>query len=163
MTLYDIEQEYRETIDALIENGGALTPEIDAAMFISRELFDKKAASYGLLIKEINGDIEQLGALIDNLRVKKQRLEQSRDNLKSRILSAMKLFEIPKFKTPLLSMWIGHTKRLVILHEHLIPDAYRREVIEYKIEGAALKEAIEKGVIETESAYVSNETHLQIR
>lgn len=42
MTLYDIEQEYRETIDALIENGGALTPEIDAAMFISRNCLIKR-------------------------------------------------------------------------------------------------------------------------
>lgn len=163
MRLYDIEQEYREAVEALIENGGALTPEIEAAMYISREMFEKKAESYGLLIKEISGDIEQLDGLIASLGAKKQRLEQSRENLKSRLLSAMESFEVPKFKTALVNMWIGRSKKLVVLHEHLIPDAYRREVIEYKIETAALKAAIEEGIVKTESAYITKTTYLQIR
>ena len=163
MTLYEIEMQHRETIDELIENGGALTPELDARMAISAELFDSKAGSYALIIKEMSGDIEQLENAIADLTKRKKRIEASRDNMKSRILQAMLLFGKEKFKTNLVSMWVGYSKKLVILHEHLIPDAYRREVIEYKIEAAALKKALIEGQIESESAYVAEEPHLQIR
>jgi hypothetical protein len=163
MSLYEIETQYRETVDALIENGGALTPELDAELAITAEMFEKKAESYGLIIKEMNGDIEQLENVIADLQKRKKRIEQSRDNLKSRILNAMLLFGRDKFKTNMLSIWVGRSKKLVVLHEHLIPEPYRREVIEYKIDGAGLKKALMEGVFESESAYVAEEPNLQIR
>jgi septal ring factor EnvC (AmiA/AmiB activator) len=163
MNLYEIEMQYREIADELFDSGGSLTPELEARLAISEEMFEKKAASYGLIIKEMNGDIEQLENAITDLTKRKKRIEASRDNLKSRILQAMLLFGKEKFKTNLLSMWVGYSKKLVILHEHLIPDAYRREVIEYKIEAAALKKALIDGQIESDSAYVAEEPNLQIR
>lgn len=155
--------QYRETVDELIENGGALTPELEAQLAINAEMFEKKAESYGLIIKEMSGDIEQLDAAIADLQKRKKRIEQSRDNLKARILQAMLLFERPKFKTLLLNMWVGYSKKLVILHEHLLPEQFRKEVIEYKIDGAGLKKAILEKEVETESAYVAEEPNLQIR
>ena len=63
----------------------------------------------------------------------------------------------------MVSIWIGKSKKLKVLHEHLIPSAFLREVIEYKVEGAKLKEAIENGTIETDAAVVEETFNLQIR
>lgn len=163
MTLYQIEAEYRETVDLLIENGGALSPEIEARLQIAGELFEVKAEKYGLLIKEMNSDIEQLEAAIEDLRKRKKRIEQSLVGMKSRLLSAMTAMGKEKFKTPMVTMWIGQSKRLVVLHEHLIPEPYRYEVTEYKIDADALKKDLLAKRFETASAYVSEEKNLQIR
>lgn len=165
MNLYEIEQTYRDIADAFLENGGELTPELDAQLAISQELFEKKAASYGLIIKEITGDIDQITDLIEDLKKKKARLERTRDGLKSRILNAMLLFEKEKFKTPLLSMWVQRTQKLVVLNEMEIPKPYSYEVTEIKLDGKALKAALQQKQIELDSevAYIAEESHLQIR
>lgn len=165
MNLYEIEQAYRDIADAFLENGGELTPELDAQLAISQELFEKKAASYGLFIKEITGDIDQISDLIEDLKKKKTRLERTRDGLKSRILNAMLLFEHEKFKTPLLSMWVQRTQKLVVLNEMAIPKPYTYEVTEIKLDGKALKAALQQKQIELDSevAYIAEESHLQIR
>lgn len=165
MNLYEIEQTYRDIADAFLENGGELTPELDAQLAIGQELFEKKAASYGLFIKEITGDIDQISDLIEDLKKKKTRLERTRDGLKSRILNAMLLFEKEKLKTPLLSMWVQRTQKLVVLDEMKIPKPYTYEVVEIKLDGKALKAALQQKQIELDSevAYIAEESHLQIR
>lgn len=163
MNLYEIETQYRELAEELYENGGSLTPELDARLAISEELFEKKAASYGLIIKELGGDIDQIIDLIDDLTKKKKKLEATRDGLKSRILNAMILFGRDKFKTPLLSMWVGHSKKVVVLNEDMIPEPFRYPVTEYKIDRKGLKEAIENQQLESESVYIAEEVNLQIR
>ena len=163
MNLYEIETQYRELAEELYENGGSLTSELDARLAISEELFEKKAASYGLIIKELGGDIDQIIELIDELTKKKKKLEATRDGLKSRILNAMILFGREKFKTPLLSMWVGHSKKVVVLNEDMVPEPFRYAVTEYKIDRKGLKEAIENKQLESESVYIAEEVNLQIR
>ena len=163
MNLYEIETQYREIADELYESGGSLTPELDAKLAISLELFEKKAASYGMIIKELTGDIDQIIDLIDDLNKKKKKLEATRDGLKSRILNAMLLFEREKFKTPLLSMWVQRSKKIVVLDESMVPEPYRYEVTEWKIDRKGLKEAIENQQLESESVYIAEEPNLQIR
>lgn len=163
MNLYEIETQYRELAEELYENGGSLTPELDARLAISEELFEKKAASYGLIIKELGGDIDQIIELIDSLNKKKKQLEATRDGLKSRILNAMILFGRDKFKTNLISMWVGHSKKVVVLNEDMVPEPYRYAVTEYKIDRKGLKEAIENKQLESESVYIAEEVNLQIR
>lgn len=163
MNLYEIETQYRDLAEELYESGGSLTPELDARLAISQELFEKKAASYGLIIKELGGDIDQIIELIDELTKKKRKLEATRDGLKSRILNAMILFGREKFKTPLLSMWVGHSKKVVVLNEDMVPEPYRYAVTEYKIDRKGLKEAIESQQLESESVYIAEEVNLQIR
>jgi len=163
MNLYEIETQYRELAEELFENGGSLTAELDARLAISEELFEKKAASYGLIIKELGGDIDQIIDLIDDLTKKKKKLEATRDGLKSRILNAMILFGRDKFKTNLISMWVGHSKKVVVLNEDMVPEPYRYAVTEYKIDRKGLKEAIENKQLESESVYIAEEVNLQIR
>lgn len=163
MNLYEIETQYRELAEELFESGGDLTPELDAGLAISLELFEKKAASYGMIIKELTGDIDQIIDLIDDLNKKKKKLEGTRDGLKSRILNAMLLFEREKFKTPLLSMWVQRSKKVVVLDENMVPEPYRYEVTEWKIDRKGLKEAIENQQLESESVYIAEEPNLQIR
>lgn len=164
MNLYEIEQIYRDIAEELLERGGEIDSELDAKLAISLELFEKKASSYGMIIKEITGDIDQISELMEDLAKKKRKLEATRDGLKSRILNAMLLFEREKFKTPLLSMWVQRTKKVVVIDEMIVPEPYRYSETLWKIDRRGLKEALESKVIEPgESVYIAEESHLQIR
>jgi len=145
MNLFDIEMEYRAAVEELIENQGAMSPELEARMEISREMFDKKAESYGLIIKEMKGECEQLDDLIAELQRKKKSREATVETMRGRLLQAMLAFEIPKFKTLKISMWIGSSKKLKVLNQNLIPMAYQIEVVEYKVLNAEIKKALEEG------------------
>lgn len=162
MTLFDIEQSYRAAIEELIENGGALSPEIEEQMRFDEVAFERKMQGYGLAIKEINGEVDLLADAIAELQKKKKAREQTVDTMKGRMLQAMLAFDREKFKTPMVSIWIGRSKKLKVLKEADIPPAFLREVIEYKIEAAKLKEAIENG-LETESACIEETLNIQIR
>lgn len=72
MNLFEIEMKQREIVDELIESGGSLTPELEAKMAITRELFDHKAQSYALLVKELDLDIDQLDQVIHQFKKKRR-------------------------------------------------------------------------------------------
>jgi len=162
MTLFDIEMSYRKAIEELIENGGAMTEELELQMQFDEKAFSKKMCGYGLAIKEINGEVDLLDDAIAELTKKKKAREQTVTTMKGRMLQAMLAFDQEKIKTPFISIWIGKSKKLKVLHEHLIPAAYLTEVITQKVEGAKLKEAIENG-LETDAAVVEETFNLQIR
>ena len=162
MNLYEIEIEYRNTIEALIENGGAMSPEIEAQMAISLEMFVAKATAYAQIIKELQGEDDQLENIIAELQRKRKARQESINRLKERLLSAMQAFDRPKYKTLTFSMWIGESKSLKIINQNKIPAAYQQEVIEYKILGAELKKAIENG-LDTDCAVIETKQNLQIR
>jgi Mg2+ and Co2+ transporter CorA len=162
MNLYEIEIEYRETVNALIENGGALTPEIEASMAISLEMFEAKATAYALIIKELQSEDEQLENVIFELQRKRKSRQESINRLKERLLSAMQAFDRPKYKTLLFSMWIQESKSLKIIKEHAIPKEFQKKVTEIKILGAELKKAIQEG-LETDCAVIETRDNLQIR
>lgn len=163
MNLFQIELQQREIVDDLIESGGALTPELEAKMAITRELFDHKAQSYALLIKELDMDIDQLDAVIDQFKKKKATLEQSKDQLKSRLLQAMIAFDIQKFKNNLVSIWVQTSEKLKIINDQAIPAEFLSEVVTIKVDAKGLKDALRAGTVETDAAYISIEPNLQVR
>jgi len=163
MNLFQIEQAHLDLIEELIENGGALTPEIEEQMRFSEDAFYSKMQSYALVVKQLNGETDLLADAIAELQKKKKQREMTVDTMKGRMLQAMFAFEKEKFKTPMVSVWIGKSKKLKIIKEADIPSAFLREVIEYKVEGAKLKEAIENGTVETDAAIVEETFNLQIR
>lgn len=162
MNLFQIEQSHLDLIEQLIENGGALTPEIEEQMRFSEDAFYSKMQSYALVVKQLNGETDMLADAIAELQKKKKQREQTVDTMKGRMLQAMLAFEKDKFKTPMVSVWIGRSKKLKVLKETDIPSAFLREVIEYKVEAAKLKEAIENG-LETDSACIEETMNIQIR
>lgn len=163
MNLFDIEMQQRNIVDELIENGGALSPELEAKMAITRELFDHKAHSYALLVKEIDLDIDQLDQVIAQFKRKKETLENSKDQLKSRLLQAMIAFDIQKFKNQMVSIWVQTSEKLKIMNEQAIPAEFLNEVVTIKVDAKGLKDALKSGAIETDAAYISTEPNLQIR
>lgn len=160
MNLFDIEMMHREVVDELIENQGAMSPELEARMEITRELFEVKGETYALIIKELRGEIEQLDDLIASLQKKKKSREASVETMSGRLLRAMQAFEIPKFKTLRVSMWIGSSKSLKVVDQSKIPAKFMREVIQYM--NAEIKAAIQAGQ-SVPGAEIVEGQHLQIR
>ena len=163
MNLFDIEFSQRATIDELIENGGDLTPELEARLAISLELFEAKAQSYALVIKEMKVGIEQLDEIIESFEKKKASLKRSQEQLKDRLLQAMLAFDIPKYKTVMVNLWVGYSDKLVIHKEDDVPNKFKNTVVTIKIDGAALKAALKAGTVKTDSASVASNPFLQVR
>ena len=70
VALYQIEQEYLNIVQSIIDAGGEITEEQETALSISKEQLQNKGICYGFIVKELEGNID----LID--------LEQMDMNLK---------------------------------------------------------------------------------
>jgi len=162
MTLYQIEAEHREIENALFEADGEITPELEIRMNITRENLEAKAIGYALVIKENNADLETIEAAIKDLKAKAQRIEKTVESLKGRILEGMQLFGVEKVQTALVKVWMGSSKRLSITDPDKVPDAFKTEVMETKIDARSLKSAIEGG-LQTDGATITEHQNLQIR
>ncbi len=162
MTLYQIEQEQREIVDALLESEGVITPELEARMVLTRENLQQKAVGYALAIKENAADLGKINDAIADLQKKKRAIEATSDRLKERILAGLQLFGVEKIKDVIVSIWIKRSKALSILDEQLIPDEFRITVEQTTVDKNALKAAIEGG-LKTEGAVIIENQNLQVR
>lgn len=102
MTLYEMNQEWQEVFDMLLD------PEIpEEAVFDTIEMIetdmDSKADSYAKLIRNMDGDAAQILTEINRLKDRKSAIENRRDWLKSQLENMMRTTGRTKFKTALFS------------------------------------------------------------
>jgi hypothetical protein len=91
-SLCNIEKDYLEIVNELEENEGEVTPELDERLKINKADFDKKMDAYSDIITTVDIQNTAIDAEIKRL----QNLKQSRikvvENLKSRMVDAIKLY-----------------------------------------------------------------------
>lgn len=164
MNLFEIEQEYRTAIEALYESEGEVTPELEATLSISRDMFERKATAYLLFILEKQREVSQLEDVIFSFSQKKLQREKTIDDLKARLLSAMQTFEIPKFERLEGKCFIGHSESLIVTDIKAVPPEYvkTKTVTTEDVDKVALKKAIKLGV-ECEGAYIARKPNLQVK
>ena len=56
LSLYEIEKDHLQLVEQLIENGGELTPDIEAALALNEQNLTTKGTNYGFVIKQLNGE-----------------------------------------------------------------------------------------------------------
>lgn len=112
MKLYEIPREIEIFEDRLINNGGELTPELEAewTAFISQGKDKLEAAAF--VISSIEDDVETCNAEVDRLRKRAAAGDQNAKRLKDLTLYALKSMG-GKVKTALVSLWIGRTGKQV--------------------------------------------------
>ena len=164
MNLFEIEQEYREAIEALYESEGEITPEIEATLAISKDMFEQKATAYLLFILEKKREIAQLDDVLFSLNQKKLAREKTIDDLKARVLSAMQTFEIPKFERLEGKCFIGFSESLIVTNQDAVPPKYVKikTVTTEDVDKNALKAAIKSG-LECEGAHIARKPNLQVK
>jgi len=147
LNIYQIEKEYLEFANQLIESGGECTPELELQLTINQEQLEQKARGYGFVVKQMESDVSIIDAEIKRLgELKKARLKTI-ERLETTVSNAMQLYQINRLETPTLKISFRKSESVEIDDESAISFAYLKEKITYTIDKAMIKEAIKKGEV----------------
>lgn len=97
--IYQIQQDLLAIFDALEENGGELTPELEEQLAITQDTFKEKVESYAKLIHHYQDDLEAIKRETDRLKKLKESKENTIERLSKRIIDAIENFGDEKPKT----------------------------------------------------------------
>lgn len=147
LNIYQIEKEYLELANQLIESGGECSPELELQLTINQEQLEQKARGYGFVVKQMESDVSIIDAEIKRLgELKKARLKTI-ERLETTVSQAMQLYQINRLETPTLKISFRKSESVEIDDESAISFAYLKEKISYTIDKAMIKEAIKKGEV----------------
>lgn len=145
-SIYNIEREYLDLAEQVIEAGGEVTPELEQALAINKESLEIKAVKYGYVMKDMENDI----AAIDEEIKRLEGLKKSRTNaiarLKETVSTAMKLYGITDIKMQNLKIWFKASEAVKIEDEAFIPAKYKvKKPVEYTLSKVAIKADLKAG------------------
>lgn len=127
VSLYQIESEYQEIADELMENGGELTPELELSLAINKEQLQVKSAGYAFVIKDKDAEIEAIDKEIERLNKLKTVRENAKQRLKDAIKNAMVLYGVEKIESNTIRITLAKSAPSVLIEdEKLIPKKYTK-------------------------------------
>ena len=121
MRLYQIEQNYVDLVEKLIDNEGELTPEIEQSLAEIKTAIEKKGENIAYIVKSMDYDTSVLTSEIDRLRRKKLAIEKSQERLKEYLGNAMQIMELGEIKTPLIKINFRKSEAVEITDEEKLP------------------------------------------
>ena len=162
LTIYQIEQNYNQLAEELIDNGGELTPLLEEQLAITEEQLQNKSVAYSFVIKQMDADVDIIDAEIKRLQALKKQREKASEYLKERIKHAMDTFQIDEIKTPLVKINFRKSETVEVDDVNLLPLSYKVVKITEQADKAAIKAAIKDGV-EVTGCRIETHRNLQIR
>lgn len=145
LTLYQIEQNYLQIAEQLIDNGGETSPEIEQSLAITEEQLQNKSVAYSFVIKEMDGEVEIIENEIKRLQAMKKTRENASERLKANIKHAMELFNIDEIKTPLVKINFRKSEAVEVDDVNQLPAPYKVVKVTEQADKMAIKEAIKNG------------------
>lgn len=160
MNIYEITNELMAIYNAIAENEGVITPELEEALAIAGDQLEAKAENYCKMIANVKNDVEGYAAEIKRLQARKSAAENLIERLKNALRDAMIATDNLKLKAGTFALGIRTTEAVNITDESAVPDDY----CEYtkKISKSAIKEALKSGAAVAGAEMVSNQS-LSIR
>ena len=162
VALYQIEQEYLNIVQSIIDAGGEITEEQETALSISKEQLQNKGVCYGFIVKELEGNIDLIDLEIKRLNALKKPLVNSIDRLKNNLSQAMQMFEVTELKTPLLKINFRKSESIEVTDIDLLDADFVKTTITKAADKVAIKEAIKQGENVQGAVLVTNQ-NLQIK
>lgn len=162
VALYQIEQEYLNIVQSIIDAGGEITEEQETALSISKEQLQNKGVCYGFIVKELEGNIDLIDLEIKRLNALKKPLVNSIDRLKNNLSQAMQMFEVTELKTPLLKINFRKSESIEVTDIDLLDADFVKTTITKAADKIAIKEAIKSGENVQGAVLVTNQ-NLQIK
>jgi CxxC motif-containing protein len=147
LNIYQIEKEYLELANQLIESGGEVSPELELQLTINQEQLEQKARGYGFVVKQMESDVSIIDAEIERLKGLKNSRLKTIERLETTVSNAMQLYQINRLETPTLKISFRKSESVEIDNEADIPAQFLKEKITYTIDKTAIKEAIKKGEV----------------
>lgn len=160
--LYQIEKQYLELAENLIESGGELTPDLIDALEINQNELEIKGRNYGFVIKDIENQNDLIDAEIKRLQALKISRTKAIDFLRSKLSAAMQLFGIEKIETPLLKISFRNSESIEVENPELLEDIYKVEKKTYIPDKSLIKQSIKSGINVT-GAILRQNKNLQIK
>lgn len=133
VSIYNLEAEYLQLAEQIIENGGEVTPELEQALAINKESLEVKAVKYGYVKKDIENDIKSIDEEIKRLQALKSSRVNTIARLEETVKTAMKLYQIDEIKMQNLKIWFKASEAVKIEDESLIPAKYKKKTVIYTI------------------------------
>jgi hypothetical protein len=162
VALYQIEQEYLNIVQSIIDAGGEITEEQETALSISKEQLQNKGVCYGFIVKELESNIDLIDLEIKRLQALKKPLVNSIDRLKNNLSQAMQMFEVTELKTPLLKINFRKSESIEVTDIDLLDTDFVKTTITKAADKIAIKEAI-KAEIPVRGAVLITNYNLQIK
>ena len=162
VALYQIEQEYLNIVQSIIDAGGEITEEQETALSISKEQLQNKGVCYGFIVKELEGNIDLIDLEIKRLNALKKPLVNSIDRLKNNLSNAMQMFDVTELKTPLLKINFRKSESVEVTDIDLLDTDFVKTTITKAADKIAIKEAIKSGENVQGAVLVTNQ-NLQIK
>jgi len=131
LKLYELADAYEQIAEALIENGGELTPELAAGLDAIEGAFEAKVERVALYVRNLlvtadaaDAEAVRLGALARSRR-------QGAEGLKGYLMAQLDRVEKPKVETPLVVVRIQQNSRPAIQWPDTlpIPEGYQRVTV----------------------------------
>ena len=97
-TLYELTSAQAQIEDALYENGGELTPELEALMTETAAALPAKIDGYNHILARMAGMEAQADMEIKRLQALKKTAQNGQKSLKAHLLNAMQAFNIEKIE-----------------------------------------------------------------
>lgn len=144
LNLFQIEMQYRQIAEQLIELSGELTPELETALQINKNDLETKARSYGYVILDLESEIEQIDAQVKRLSAMKSSRNKTIDRLKATVSEAMLLFEISEVKTATIKLSFRKSESVEV-DSLIIDQKYCNTKTTITPDKAMIKDAIKKG------------------
>lgn len=164
LNLYNIEREYLEIANQLIEAGGEISEELEEALAINKNDLEVKIAKYGYVTLSFDNEVDLIEAEINRLTELKNKRIKAKETLLARVKSAMELFGVKKIEAQNIKLLLVPSKQVVIEDESLVDNKFKKTVVKTttSVVKADIKKAIESGE-EVKGAYIQENLNLQIK
>jgi predicted double-glycine peptidase len=156
--LFNIDAELYEVYNEIENNGGEMTPELEAALEISEAERLTKGEGYVYVIKQLKSQAEMIKAEAKRLQELAKRYENSADKLADTLLQSVVAHG--QIKTAFVTISSRKSKSVSITDESLLGAEFLR--IKTEPNKTAIKEALESGQ-EVQGALIVENYSLNIR
>jgi len=156
--LFNIDAELFEVYSQIENNGGEMTPELEAALEITESERLTKGEGYVYVIKQLKSQAEMIKAEAKRLQDLAKRYENSADKLADRLLESVVAHG--QIKTAFVTISSRKSKSVSITDESLLGAEFLR--IKTEPNKTAIKEALESGQ-EVQGALIVENYSLSIR
>lgn len=165
-TLFNIQAEHLQLMEALEDAEGLLTPELEEALEINKAELEKKAEGYIHIIKEFEAKINLANDEIKRLQALKKAATNAQDRLKESLFNALMQYGVID-KKGVKRLEIGTNKlstrksvQVNIIDSAVIPEDFAKW--EKTVNKTAIKEALKNGG-KVEGAELIENLNLSIR
>lgn len=162
MNIYNIQSEYQQLVNQLIENGGELTPELELALQINKDNFHSKSENYGYITKQFDAEMDIIDNEIKRLQQAKKSREKTIQRLKDTIELAMLTFDIDKIETPLIKISFRKSESVEVENVNELPNEFKVIKLTESADKLKIKDALKSGMF-IEGCSIKTNRNLQIK